>query len=453
MDGLFRASDPIDNNAVDVMVVGTRDGHIHLSIYDSFIVGLFPPPLSSTGADRTEAHMILHAAHKAYSTHALLMESSSSPTPELYFVPMDLRFVSSSSEYLSLLASRSTALNNLLRYINQVQVLMISEWQASQELPRKFLRNVGESLEEKHGCNIVQAMYHSVATGHTFPAMREWLVEELAERVSKVYKRSYEDSLTYMIMKGHKRWDKAVTTGLENLRKMVHEHMLPALERCALILSRLAGVVKYQGSNDNIGFSSYQVNLVMDTLACLNLVSAKILTYVVEELDLFAAFSAWLRQEIDRLASDSSASPPHDVLEKEATIDHSKVLFYIQTVMTTSRLSVFLQDDLVEEQDRYWASAERGSPMLERLDTQLRRQEEGLPYEKSLPKIALLCRHMGRQAAAVFDQIAEAEKRNVLFGQPGILGKRSQNSPVAMNIYPQVRALKHSVLRSYILNT
>jgi anaphase-promoting complex subunit 4 len=244
------------------------------------------------------------------------------------------------------------------------------------------------------------------------------------------------------ILKGHKRWDKAVTSGLENLRKLVHEHMFPALERCALILSRLAGVVKYQGSDDNMGFSSHQVDLVMDNLACLNLVSAKILTYVVEELDLFAAFSAWLRQEIDRLASDSSASPPDDVLEKEATIDHSKVLLYIQTVMTTSRLSVFLREDQVENQEEYWAGAERGLPMIELLDTQLRRQEEGLPYEKAVPKVALLCRHMSRQAATVFEKIAEAEKRNVLFGQPTILGSRSQNSPVAMKICPQVRAAK-----------
>jgi anaphase-promoting complex subunit 4 len=186
LDGLFRASDSKDNNAVDIMVVGTRDGHIHLSIYDSFIVGLFPPPVSSSGADDVKAQMILHTAHKRYSTHGLVLEASSNSPHSLYFVPMDLRFVSASSEYLSLLASRSTALENLLRYINQVQILMTSEWQASQDLPRKFLRNINETLQEKHGCDVVQAMYHSVATGHTFPVVREWLVDELAERVSSV---------------------------------------------------------------------------------------------------------------------------------------------------------------------------------------------------------------------------------------------------------------------------
>jgi hypothetical protein len=50
---------------------------------------------------------------------------------------------------------------------------------------------------------------------------------------------------------------------------------------------------------------------------------------------------------------------------------------------------------------------------------------------------------MGRQAAGVFEKIAEAEKRNVLFGQPTLLGSRSNNSRVAMRIYPQVRVAQN----------
>jgi anaphase-promoting complex subunit 4 len=183
LDGLFRAFDPKDNDVVDVLVVGTRDGRIHLSIYDSFVVGSFASPLAISGMGEYDSQLILHASHKLYSTHALLMSSSSRSTSELYYVPMDLRFISSSSDYLSLLASRSTTLQNLLRYIHQVQALMTAEWQAAQDLPNKFLRNINEKLQEKNNCNIVQAMYHSVATGHTFPAVKEWLVDELAERV------------------------------------------------------------------------------------------------------------------------------------------------------------------------------------------------------------------------------------------------------------------------------
>lgn len=161
------------------MVVGTKEGHIHLTIYDSFVVGSFDSPLSAGGEP---PYLVLHASNEQYSTHGLLMKSPG-PVEALYLVPMDLRFISASSEYLSLLASRSTALQNLLRYINQVRGLMASEWKATQELPGKFLRNINETLSEKGNRDVVQALYHSVATGHTFPEVREWLVDELAERV------------------------------------------------------------------------------------------------------------------------------------------------------------------------------------------------------------------------------------------------------------------------------
>lgn len=178
LDAIFRPFDPKDNNAVDVMVVGTREGTIHVSIYDSFVIGFFSSPVI---VNDVPAHLIRHASHENHSTHSLLMKSSASD--HLFLVPMDLRFISASSEYLSLLASRSTAFQNLLRYIHQVQLLMVSEWKATQELPSKFLRNINETLGEKDNRDIVQALYHSVATGHTFPPVREWLVDELSERV------------------------------------------------------------------------------------------------------------------------------------------------------------------------------------------------------------------------------------------------------------------------------
>lgn len=183
LDALFRPFDPKDNDAIDVMIVGTKEGNIHLSIYDSFVIGLFTSPVVLGGLS---SHLVLHASHKQYSTHSLLMKSSSSEQ-SLWFVPMDLRFVSASSRNLSLLASRSTALQNLLRYIQQVQILMTSEWKSTQELPSRFLRNINETLEAEEECNIVQALCHEMATGDALPEVRDWLVDELTERVSDTY--------------------------------------------------------------------------------------------------------------------------------------------------------------------------------------------------------------------------------------------------------------------------
>ena len=214
--------------------------------------------------------------------------------------------------------------------------------------------------------------------------------------------------------------------------------MLPALDRCSVILSRFAGVAKFQGTNDAAGFTIHQMNLLMDTIACLHLVSSKILMQVIDELDLFVAFSNWIRYEIDRLASDSSNTPEDDKVEKEASIDHSKVLLYLQTAMTTSPLAMYFDDSQPEEHDNSWKNAEQGLPMFDLLDKQLRKQERGVSYLKTLPRVDLLCKYLVDQASTIFGQIAEAEKRNVLFGKVYEVGVIDSLGPVDMRMSEKV---------------
>lgn len=167
-----------------------------------------------------------------------------------------------------------------------------------------------------------------------------------------------------------------------------------------------------------MGFTAHQIHLIMDTVACLRLVSSKILIQVIDELELFASFSTWLRFEIDRLASDSSAAPSEDMVEKESSIDHSKVLLYLQTVMTSSPLGIYLNNLPSEQDSDGWNHSTYGLPMFELLDGQIQKQEQGRLHIKSLPRIDLLCGLLDQQAHVMFGQIAEAEKRNVLFGKP-----------------------------------
>lgn len=197
--------------------------------------------------------------------------------------------------------------------------------------------------------------------------------------------------------------------------------MLPALDRCSVILSRFAGIAKFQSTNDTVGFSSRQISQIMDIVASLQLVSSKILIQVIDELELFAAFSAWLRYEIDRLASDASSSTNEESNEKEASIDHSKVLLYLQTAITNSPLSVFFGDG-TESQKEVWSQLQPGPRIFDQVDQQLQKQEQGLPYIDQLPRVDFLCKILGQEATAVFSQIAAAEKRNVLFGKPHELG-------------------------------
>ncbi|EHK96276.1 hypothetical protein M7I_8034 [Glarea lozoyensis 74030] len=169
------------------------------------------------------------------------------------------------------------------------------------------------------------------------------------------------------------------------------------------------------------------VGRIMDTVSCLHLVASKILIQVVDEIDLFSAFTAWMRYEIDRLSADSSV-PKEDELEKESSLDHSKVLLYIQTCMTTSPLEVYLGESTPDEAKNPWGQSEKGVRMFELLDKQLHKQEQGIPYIKSLPRVELLCTHLTDQAKEVFGQIANAEKRNVIFGTPQEVGSGHDKS-------------------------
>lgn len=184
IDAIFHSSAKDSSDSVDVLFVGFDDGSVHLRIFDCFEIGSF-----SFGEDRgkeaADSRLILrHASHPLSSTHAML---ASAPEAEssipLELITLDLRFITKSGRYLSLLASKTTQLQNLLRYIGSVQRQIELEWKNAQELPARFLRGITEDLQEKCQCDFVTAVYHFVVTGHCFEPMKEFLVDIVGERV------------------------------------------------------------------------------------------------------------------------------------------------------------------------------------------------------------------------------------------------------------------------------
>ncbi|KYK55848.1 hypothetical protein DCS_07813 [Drechmeria coniospora] len=379
---------------VNVMVTGTSDGRLLLNIFDTFGVGIFQCPSANPPAI---AQLICHASHPQVSTQALVLADKISQPLELHLVPMDLPFIYSSPINLSLLFSKLTTLQTMLRYLRQTQMHMIVEWKNARELPSRFLRSVHESLENapKGPRGIVPALYHTVVTGHAHQSVREWLLDSLAER-------------------GHKRWDKAVVSSLENLRDLVHENFLPSLERFAIILSRLRGLAQFHNSRSDIGFSVAQITRVLDIISCLTLVGHKILTYVMDELESFTAFSTWLRLQIDRLASSSGG----ELNEKEATIDCTKVIAYIERYLTGSPLDVFFDEVSENDYAEGWKHCDDGFDLLDMLNEQLNKCEEGQPSMRALYHVKFLVDCVTKWSNRIFQDIANAKKRSVRFGKP-----------------------------------
>lgn len=197
LESLFPPLKAEDNDVVDVMVFGTQDGSLHLSIYDSFVIGSFqssassrgPSPISTQGTADWDHQLCLHAAHPEVSTHSLLLRPPGDEKPRcLHLMTMDLRFVSYAPVNLSLLASKVTTLHKLLRYMSQTMMHIKNEYASTRELPSRFLNLIQQDLQKsKSGpTDIVQALYHTVLTGHVQQPVREWLIDSIGDRVRRL---------------------------------------------------------------------------------------------------------------------------------------------------------------------------------------------------------------------------------------------------------------------------
>ncbi|GFP59212.1 anaphase-promoting complex subunit 4 [Trichoderma asperellum] len=398
IDFLFRTPKRDTYDQVNVMIVGTSDGKIQLSIYDSFIIGTFPQPLLDSPASAPS-------------------KKQNEPR-ELHLVPVDLPFLSFSPINLSLLSSKLTTIQALLRYLKQISLHMQVEWKNARELPARFLRSVQGDLEEMNSGprEIVSALFHTALTGHAYPPVKEWLVDSLAER-----------------LQGHKRWDKAVVSGLEGLRSLVHQYFLPALERCSIILSRLRGLARFYSDREDIGLSIPHLNRVLDTISCLTLVGHKVLIHTMDELQHFSAFSAWLRFQIDQLGGPGTGV--EELTDKEAMMDHTKVLTYIERYLTNSPLDNFLNEITKEDYDSDWNFIDDGPTLLDVLDKQLKKHEAGQPGMKALPHVDFLVNYATTWSNKIFSSIAEAKRRSVRFGRPVKLSIGKPITKMDMKMY------------------
>ncbi|KAL8718728.1 MAG: hypothetical protein Q9225_004169 [Loekoesia sp. 1 TL-2023] len=369
---------------------------------EDFLIGTFD--LRDADPSLSNSKPLLHCSHPLSTTHVLLV---SNELEELQLVPFDLRLISAAGRYLSLLASKVTELHNLLRYLHQVQENISLEVRSSQDLPGRFMRNINETLQEKSDCTWLQGAYHLVVTGHCFPEVKEWLVDELGER-------------------GHKRWDKAVNTSYENIRRLTHESLLPALDRLGILISRLRGLSRFQHPDFLLGLSTLELDNMLDSTNCLQLLSYRLLKCVVSELNQFGAFSTWLRHEIEKQAADPASATAQEIAEKDMGFDHAVILAYIQGAMTQSQMLMYLGDPANSRPQ--WDLDAEGGVLFELYKRELSDEKNDIRPHLQLPGLSGVLRSLQKQADLLFEGISETQRRNVHFGAPISLGVGSSTS-------------------------
>ena len=204
------------------------------------------------------------------------------------------------------------------------------------------------------------------------------------------------------------------------MRRLAHENLLPALERLTVLVSRLRGLSRFQPSNANLGLSTPEFDSVLDTVNCLQLMAHQILITSSSELRQFLAFSAWLREEIDIQASGTSMA---EFAEKDITVDYASTLEYIQGAMTQSRLASFFNLESRAEGEDHWDVAAEERSLFELCKRCLLKASTEDGSTRWLPTFESLMKHLDTQCNAIFNRIAEMQRRSVRFGAPVYLQK------------------------------
>ena len=232
-------------------------------------------------------------------------------------------------------------------------------------------------------------------------------------------------------MQGQKRWEKAATTGYENIRQYTHENLLPGLQRFGVLMSRLQGLSKFQESSVTLGIETQDLDQIFDTLNCLNLLGHCILIYTSCELREATAFAAWIKREIDIQATDPTSTTAEEHLETDIISDYPKVFQYIRGAMLNSQLYEFL-DLEVDSQRPSWEPAKEGSVLYEHYKAHVKKIRDGELCDKKLPGLATLLSYLNTQCTEVFAKISAAQGRKVRLGDMLLLGENLYHTDMIM---------------------
>ena len=206
------------------------------------------------------------------------------------------------------------------------------------------------------------------------------------------------------------------------MRRLAHETLIPALERVCVLVSRLRGLSRFQDSSAMLGLSTQELDDVLDTVNCLQLMAHHILICAGSELRQFLAFSAWLRQEVEVQSVDISLASAHEAAEKDPSIDHMSTLEYIQGPMRHSQLFRFFTMESGGDQKSQWDLSVERRALYEVYKQELNDSSKDLMSLKQPPGLEAFISRLDIQCNLVFGRIAETQRRNVRFGAPVPLG-------------------------------
>jgi len=196
-----------------------------------------------------------------------------------------------------------------------------------------------------------------------------------------------------------------VNHGYLKVIELIHENLIPALDRCSIVVSRLRGLAKYYESTSVFNAPVEGFTSVMGVIDILRLLAYTSFNYATEERRQFAIFSKWLRHEIDVQVTDPTSASADETTEQDLGLDYSQLLAYIQGAMTESKLVPFVSKRTAE-------TSMKGGIEYEEVRTSIEQHKKGLPCtEECLSQHAAL-QDLEKRCAHLFHNITKWQVAN-----------------------------------------
>ncbi|EEB07105.1 anaphase-promoting complex subunit Apc4 [Schizosaccharomyces japonicus yFS275] len=301
------------NREIELMSVFDDHGYRLANMFGTYKIG----QLSDSNAALKINQPISHACSRETAHHYLVSLEKGNAVLKTLYMPL----LETSPQHLVEVATLSTRMQYLVKYISETSDAMYEEYKNFQSTQQK-VTNMFETINSKNPDRVhlsPQAeLYQFYMTGIPSWFLREWLADRLADR-------------------GLKSWEKKLVNSYRELSRLVIEHLLPACERLTVYLNILRGKASWGVIK---GSSLLDTRLLDDCIVKLCFIHAsasKLLLVIQAEEQYFTDFINWLIYALAELTSVEPRSvPPQQHINQAGNIVH-----YIKSVLFKSEVELF----------------------------------------------------------------------------------------------------------------
>ena len=189
------------------------------------------------------------------------------------------------------------------------------------------------------------------------------------------------------------------------------------------MVSRLKGLSRFEESRVALDLDTLELDLIFDTISCLQLLCHTMLMYTSAELRQFTAFSSWLRQEIETQATDATSPGTDEGADKDCLPDYPHIFEYIQGALRDSQLYKLLNISRHGQKPETWEAVQDETLIYDQFKTAMSKVRQQESSETEALGLEALMLRLQRQCEVVFRRTAAAQGRRVRFGESIAIGR------------------------------